>query len=221
MFAKIIKKQIELNESITHEWRAKDWELAIITECAEAIDSTAWKWWKAGIDDIDNLKVEAIDLLHFVISYGLSCLYTSDNMAFAVNDIDETMSEEWEVAQDDINVNCCRSKTDLIKQLLSSLLAYNESPSSRFSKLVYWLFVLFLRLGMDSHEVRAMYMAKNLLNEYRQLRGYKDPNGNYCKVINGQEDNIHFLNIVKEIGVNSPYLKILAFAKMDEVVKNA
>jgi hypothetical protein len=38
MFTNIIKKQIELNDSITADWRSKDWELAIITECAEAID---------------------------------------------------------------------------------------------------------------------------------------------------------------------------------------
>lgn len=38
MFERIILKQIELNESITADWRQKDWELAIIVETAEAID---------------------------------------------------------------------------------------------------------------------------------------------------------------------------------------
>lgn len=74
-----------------------------------------------------------------------------------------------------------------------------------------------LDLGIDIHEVRAMYFAKNLLNEYRQERGYKDPNGNYQKVINGVEDNVHFLAIVKGIGVGVYDLREKAFAKMDEV----
>ncbi len=227
MFTQIIRKQIELNNAITLDWRSKDWELAIITECAETIDSTAWKWWKAGSEDIDNLKVEAIDLLHFIISYGLSRLYSeADGVTYPINDLNETLIEEWEIAQDDVSVNNSGFyKTDLIKFLLNALLSYQESPSTRFSRMTYQLFALILSLGMDAHEVRAMYMAKNLLNEYRQARGYKDPNSNYQKIINGVEDNAHFFAFVRELGHNHPDLKLASFEKMDNllafhVVKN-
>lgn len=217
MFTQIIQKQIELNERITPDWRAKDWELAIIVETAEAIDSLPWKWWKAGgVADIDNLKVEAIDLLHFIISYGLSHLYDGKNMDYAINDLAETLLEEWQIAQDDIAINGSAPNTDHLKFLLSALLSYNKDPALRFSIASYWLFALMLDLGMDIHEVRAMYFAKNLLNEYRQERGYKDPNGNYRKVIDGVEDNVHFLAIVREIGADSAELKAKAFTCMDE-----
>ena len=89
MFTKIVQKQIELNDSIMSNWRDQDWELAILVEAAEAIDSTAWKWWKAGTDDIDNLKIEAIDLLHFMISNMLSSNDYSDDpglLAVELND---------------------------------------------------------------------------------------------------------------------------------------
>lgn len=217
MFTKIINLQIQLNENITPDWRSKDWELAILREGSEAIDSTAWKWWKAGSDNIENLKIEAIDLLHFIISYGLSRLYTSDSIDDIVHELDETMHEEWEIALDDQAINMQASITDMLKQLLSANLAYHLDPSERFSKMTYWLFALLMKLGMSNDDIQALYLTKNLLNEYRQLRGYKDPNGNYRKVINGVEDNVYFLKIVKEVGVNAENLREKAFAKMDEV----
>ena len=219
MFTEIIKKQIELNERITSDWRQKDWELAIITECAEAIESTPWKWWKAGgVADIDNLKVEVIDLLHFIISYGLSHLYESGNIDYVVKDFSGKLLKEWQMAERDVFINGSAPHTDTLKLFLGAVLSYHPL---RFSKASYWLFALMLDLGMDIHEVRAMYFAKNLLNEYRQERGYKDPNGNYCKVIDGVEDNVHFLAIVKEIGADSADLKDKTFARMDDMLKQA
>lgn len=136
MFAQIIKKQIELNERITADWRDKDWELSIIVETAEAIDSLPWKWWKAGgVADIDNLKVEAIDLLHFIISYGLSHLYDGKNMGYAINDLAESLLEEWQIAQDDIAINGSAPNTDHLKLSLSALLSYHEEPALRFLRL--------------------------------------------------------------------------------------
>lgn len=216
MFTQIIKKQIELNERITPDWRQKDWELAIITECAEAIESTPWKWWKGGgVTDIDNLKVEAIDLLHFIISYGLSHLYESENIDYVVKDFSGKLLEEWHMAERDVAINGSAPHTDTLKLFLGAVLSYHEPSPLRFSKASYWLFALMLDLGMDIHEVRAMYFAKNLLNEYRQERGYKDPNSNYPKVINGVEDNVRFMAIVKEVGADSADLKAKAFARMD------
>lgn len=218
MFTQIIKKQIELNERITPDWRQKDWELAIITECAEAIESTPWKWWKAGgVADIDNLKVEAIDLLHFIISYGLSYCHTSN----PVDDINDLMVKEFSNSKITHEKDGKSMKiADMLKYMLSGQLSYNMDAQARFSVSCYWLFCLMLELGMDINEIRAMYFAKNLLNEYRQERGYKDPNGNYRKVINGVEDNVHFLAIVREVGADSAELKAKVFALMDETLFN-
>jgi len=76
----VFKKQIELNERINPtlytdiqdpEIRKKwflNFELALRQECAEAVDSLSWKWWKKGEDDWDNIKVELVDILHFWVS---------------------------------------------------------------------------------------------------------------------------------------------------------
>lgn len=45
-----------------------DFELALRQECAEAVDSLNWKWWKKTTDDWDNIKIELVDILHFWVS---------------------------------------------------------------------------------------------------------------------------------------------------------
>jgi len=59
----------EADKKIIQRW-AQDYFRAIQQECAEGIDSTNWKWWRTKVDKFDyqNLKVEVIDIIHFVVS---------------------------------------------------------------------------------------------------------------------------------------------------------
>jgi hypothetical protein len=131
--------------------------------------------------------------------------------------MDAFLQEEWEIAThlESRMVNSSASLTDMMKHVIGGIVNYDKSPHERLSLATYWLFLAIAELHMDFSEVSAMYFAKNLLNEYRQLRGYKDPSGNYPKIVNGIEDNVRFLAIVKEIGADDPYLREKAFAKMD------
>lgn len=61
----------EINNLKTPEEKRKwvlNMLLALDMEKCEAIDSLNWKWWKKGEDNIDNLKVELVDMLHFLVS---------------------------------------------------------------------------------------------------------------------------------------------------------
>ncbi len=75
----IFKEQYELNKRIgidtanmTDEERVKwvlNYSRALQQECAELIDSVPWKWWaKYQKFDAQNAKVEAVDILHFLVS---------------------------------------------------------------------------------------------------------------------------------------------------------
>ncbi len=75
----IFKEQYELNnrigidtENLTEEERIK-WVLnytrALQQECSELIDSVPWKWWaKYQQFDVQNAKVEVVDIMHFLVS---------------------------------------------------------------------------------------------------------------------------------------------------------
>ncbi len=49
------------------EW-IRNYCLAISQEVSETIDSTPWKWWKKMDLDTENIKVEIVDIFHFLVS---------------------------------------------------------------------------------------------------------------------------------------------------------
>ena len=59
-------------ENVTpDEWQQK-LTLAMLSEMAEALDGTDWKWWKnKKPKDPDYLKNEIVDMLHFLVSMAL------------------------------------------------------------------------------------------------------------------------------------------------------
>ena len=59
-----------LNEEQQTEWLLK-YSRAMSQEIAELIDSVPWKWWaKYQEFDLQNARVEVVDLFHFIISLG-------------------------------------------------------------------------------------------------------------------------------------------------------
>jgi dimeric dUTPase (all-alpha-NTP-PPase superfamily) len=58
----------EMNEEEQIKW-VLNYTRAASQEMAELIDSVPWKWWaKYQTFDIQNAKVEVVDLFHFLIS---------------------------------------------------------------------------------------------------------------------------------------------------------
>jgi dimeric dUTPase (all-alpha-NTP-PPase superfamily) len=68
-----LNKRIGMNaEALTEEEKVK-WVLnytrAMTQEIAELVDSVPWKWWaKYQNFDVQNARVEVVDLFHFLIS---------------------------------------------------------------------------------------------------------------------------------------------------------
>jgi hypothetical protein len=57
----------------TQHGKSIDWRRCIYLEAAELIESYPWKHWK-NIDaspDYENIKIEAVDIWHFVMSEAL------------------------------------------------------------------------------------------------------------------------------------------------------
>lgn len=199
----IVAMQIELNERTVTDWinQNLDWDAAVLVEVAEAVDSTAWKWWKHGTDDLINLQIEAVDILHFLISKAL----------VQFKDPGLVSEKIAEIASRNQPTNL--PAVDWLKQIALYTL------ENKVMLAIQALFGLFSALEMDLNEVHQSYISKNLLNHYRQERGYNDPAANYRKIINGEEDNLVFKKIVAEFGSgieDLTRLKQVLFSKMDE-----
>lgn len=180
-----------------------NWFRCINLEVAEAIESTPWKHWKAvnGIVDWDNMHIELVDVMHFLLSQ-LLVEYTKYeankiniiNSSISTLDIVNSINKYNQVVDKDV--------TQLLKQLerlqLFSLLNDVETRNdigmidTQDDKILGYMIRIFFEACMYANlsfdELHSMYIMKATLNKFRQDNGYA--NGTYVKLWDGKEDNI-------------------------------
>jgi len=202
-FAEIVRAQAELNVHYSGEdWADKipvsNFLAAIFAELGELLESSprvndggnnGWKWWKPYLEnDVDNMKIEAVDIIHFVISVlilryegdldGLIMDYTSCSTAYK-DELDAILNEKDEDGP----------LSDLLAAV--SIFALNAMKSEKEEVLNIFMFIidaLSKYVGMSPEEMKDLYMKKNVLNHKRVDGGYME--GKYQKYDeNGEEDN--------------------------------
>ena len=196
IFKKIVELQHQFNKQVDENYLEKNlnWNSAIIAESGELLDSLGFKWWKQQVPDMENVKVEAIDLLHFVISETIDLYCSNNEVKFiekTITDFKDYFTES--VAYDDFN------NAD-IENLISHL---NYDQYDRF----FIMKQIFKALSMSNEDVYIAYITKNCLNKFRQDNGYKD--GSYIKDWNGKEDNVIAFEIANEWGADEELFELL------------
>lgn len=193
-----------LNSKIDPNWRTSgcEWYRAVWTECAELIEHTAWKWWKHQIEDRDQALLEIVDIWHFGLSdmiasepeAPLACARYWNKAAYAIDPMEKGKRRG--------KTNVYGNAVDLLKEdrrefrLSIERLALSANRDGKFD------FPEFVRMathfGMTWKELHGLYIAKNVLNKFRQDHGYKT--GEYEKTWFGDEDNKHLTEIVGRAG---------------------
>lgn len=189
----LIKEMFELqdkfNEYTTRNWKEAnlEWSRAIWLECAEAVDSLDWKWWKHKEPDLDNLKVEMVDIWHFVMSYII------------VNHPEMANAPENDPLFFPMPVETDISTIRMIEDL-ASLALEDHNPDKRY--MVFIFMHIWRSMGFDVSQLYQAYIIKNCLNKFRQDNGYKD--GTYRKVVEFRgeqvEDNVVAYTLANELG---------------------
>ena len=66
----MLEMQDAMNARVNPDWRraGNAWYRAIWTECAEMLDHYGWKWWKHQQPDLEQVKLELVDIMHFAMS---------------------------------------------------------------------------------------------------------------------------------------------------------
>ena len=196
MFKTMVELQHKFNEQTIENYLDKNlnWNSAIIAESGELLDSLGYKWWKKQTPDMENVKVEAIDLLHFVISRTIQenyvPLYVNKYIKRENKHIEETYIDFQEYFTE---IEKYDSFEFNIEQLIKELIC------DRFDGLLI-LKLIFQKLNMTNEDVYIAYIVKNCLNKFRQDNGYKD--GSYIKDWNGKEDNVIAYEIANERGAD-------------------
>ncbi len=177
----MLELQNAMNTRVHSEWREQgfEWYRAIWIESAELMDHYGWKWWKHQKPDVEQVKLELIDIFHF----GLSILLVNKT---SIESIAEQVSDALKV---DESVD--------FKNALEAFTAHtlNEKDFS------VSLFVRLLKgMEMTFEDLYSGYVSKNVLNFFRQDHGYQE--GTYKKIWDGREDNEHLVELVAELDVS-------------------
>lgn len=176
----MLRLQDKLNCVINPDWQTADypWMRALYMEAAETLDHVGWKWWKHHDDvELDQVKLELVDIWHFFLSHVL-VLHEGDYEATAIQVADYFDQLESDPdAFGEISTVPSRTLFDLI---IGSAAIQRQLNGPAFN-------MLMKRFGLTWDELYTTYVAKNVLNLFRQANGYKD--GTYVKDWNGEEDN--------------------------------
>ena len=192
LMKEIIKKQWELNDNTLPEWKEKlnyrHWEQAILVEVGEALESAGYKWWKKQEIDIENIKVELIDVLHFFAS---ELYYFKDSIDEIINIFLNKLNSYKRVISFENKNN--------VEEFKNALLYIVKNESIGITAL--YLGISMAMLGYKMEDIYKEYMTKNILNKFRQDYGYKT--GEYIKLWKKDnkevEDNIIVFEIAKNI----------------------
>ena len=179
----MLEMQDAMNARVNPDWRSAGnaWYRAIWTECAEMLDHYGWKWWKHQPPDLEQVRLELVDILHFAMS---DYLLREADAAAAAERIRAELSDPGR--ESDIRV--------AIESLAQSTIARQSMHFSGFANVM-------ALIGMDFDTLYRMYVGKNVLNFFRQDHGYKE--GSYAKVWDGREDNEHLSEILAALDSDS------------------
>ena len=167
----------------TKENRKISWYRGIYMEVAEAIDSFNWKHWK-NIDDEpdwDNIRVELVDIWHFVMSESIRI----EDQSYANKYLDMK-------AKDDYDIDALISLLEMMLKL--SITSSIDKEVNNIREITDTFFTIISHLGVDVEDLYKRYVVKNQLNTFRQKNGYKD--GSYIKNWGGVEDNVIAFDIM-------------------------
>ena len=196
MLMTMASMQEEHNAQVHPQWKEQGYEYyrAIWVECAEMLDHFGWKWWKNQEPDIDQVKLELVDIWHF----ALSELIRSEKLH-------ESLGAEL------ANVEPLDSTPEIFREAIESLaISSLQSRSFKMSDFTYAM----RTLPMDLEELFALYVGKNVLNRFRQDHGYKE--GSYRKLWAGREDNEHLIEILESISVEPEEMFDMLYQQLEQ-----
>ncbi len=188
--------QDAMNRKVNADWREQGfpWYRAIWVECAELLDHYGWKWWKHQQADMEQVKLELIDIWHF----GLSQLLLDNDDPEAV--ADKLVDVFSKVADSGGGAVDFRDQLETFTLATLSTRGFNPTEFA----------VLLQSAELDFDELYTRYIGKNVLNFFRQDHGYQD--GTYNKVWAGREDNEHLVELSGELDSSDSGFKDALYA---------
>ena len=139
--------QNRMNTRVHEDWIKQDfaWYRATWIECGELIEHYGYKWWKKQEADLEQVRLEVIDIWHF----GMSALFHNGKSIIQI--ADDIASEVDGFRPVGLGVNEA-----------TEALALHALQTRGFSPRCFWELMHAVELDFDS--LYSAYVGKNVLN---------------------------------------------------------
>lgn len=183
----MLQMQHRMNTRVHEHWIAQnfEWYRAAWIECSELMDHVGYKWWKKQTPDMEQVRLEVVDIWHF----GLSALFDpeTDLEQLAERIVTDFASVETKAHAGESTVARIHEATEALAQ--------HALESKAFS--VPLFAVLMQACELSAEGLYRHYVGKNVLNFFRQDHGYQE--GTYVKEWQGREDNEHLSELLESL----------------------
>ena len=185
----MLQLQDTMNQKVHPSWRTQGfkWTRAIMVEGVEALEHYGWKWWKKQEPDLPQLRIELVDIWHFIMSDAIE-----SNPNCSMEENAEQFARRFAIGAPGYLVDSDPRKN---LELLIGAAAYEEVNFKAFLALME-------QVGLSFEDLNRIYTGKNVLNMFRQNHGYKE--GTYVKIWDGLEDNVVLDSIMQALPSATP-----------------
>jgi hypothetical protein len=192
--AQMLKLQDEMNAMVNPQWRTADyaWHRAIMAEGVELMDHGHWKWWKESETNVAQAQLELVDIWHFAMSWYMVRFDKGPDEPELVDAIVRRLNHTLAGLPPATHARLFTAEA--INREIERLVA--AAAEGLFNHDAFIKLMNFY--GLDFDLLFQMYFAKNGLNRFRQMYGYKL--GTYLKHDwAGLEDNVALEQLLPEI----------------------
>lgn len=199
----MLELQNAMNSKVNSDWVVanNNWYRAIQVEGVEAIEHHGWKWWKRQDCDWPQLRMELVDIWHFVLSAAIQRC-RGDQTQAAAEMLQELALANASVTFDGREYSLASMNLLQRLDLLVGLAAAQRTDLALFGALL-------ADCDMRWNDLFRQYLGKNVLNMFRQDHGYKA--GTYIKLWQGREDNEHLVEVLEIVDVEAPDVQGLLY----------
>jgi dimeric dUTPase (all-alpha-NTP-PPase superfamily) len=190
--------QSDINSRVDKDWldRNREWYRALWIECGELMDHYGqWKWWKHTTTDLPQVVLEIVDIWHFGLSIEL-CRRESIDVLSA------DIAKRWKQTPSKV------SFLEEVERVASYALKDKGFAIGSIRNLLEDCCV-------DFDILYRTYVAKNVLNIFRQDHGYKD--GTYIKIWDGKEDNEVLAVVLEDADSDAFDFKACLYNKLEKI----
>jgi dimeric dUTPase (all-alpha-NTP-PPase superfamily) len=183
----MLQMQHRMNSRVHEYWinQQFEWYRATWIECGELMDHVGYKWWKKQTPDMEQVRLEVVDIWHF----GLSALFEPNtDLEVLAGEIADDFRVGAPAVSDE------QSASQRIHAATEAL-AQHALGTKGFSVPLFHALMQACDLSADA--LYRHYVGKNVLNFFRQDHGYQD--GTYIKEWQGREDNEHLSELLESL----------------------